>query len=470
MEADLDLNSNDILNVGSINAATFYRNGVELSPSDLVEVTYDQYTYGPGATARDVDDRLRDIASFSDFAPVNDGATDNTTKWNTFKDTNSSLHIIPKGNYAMTGGTGPTTEPKVFVSSSNSVLKGRNIPYLTITPLALGVWPQNHMWVYHNTSLRNDGTTAHFQKVVNTSDGYTNPKNLRASTTINVDDTGAEVAISGEIISNNNLFTPGIASITGTSKKYGRSQVFGGAFQSIDYRIEASDTDVTSVIGAEINTVVIGDDHPTLNQGGGVRVGLDIRSKTNKLVADWDTAGGNDGVGELGMGIRVSTESKANGGELRYGIFVQESFGNIVRTAGMRVKTTGSYGIYLDGSNTVAALNIIPDSAIDYGILLQGSYNTAAIRLATNQKIAWETTGSVKQWYQQSASRMVFEASGTERVGIELDPTPSVYLNSTQVVTTQQPAIANPASSTGSNNTAIISILTALRTHGLIAT
>lgn len=470
MEADLDMNSNDILNARSINAGTFYRNGVELSPSDLVEITYDQYTYGAGAVARDVDERLRDIASFSDFAPVNDGATDNTDKWNSFKSSNSSLHIIPKGNYAAAGSLGSTTEPKVYISSSNTTLKGRDIPYLTITPLGAGVWPKNHVWVYHNTSIRDDPTTVNFQKDVTSSLGYTNPKNLRALTNIAADDGGAEYAISGEIISHNNLWTPGITAVSGTSEKFGKSQVFGGHFQAKDSRIEAVDTDVTSIVGAEINASAIGDDHPTQNDGAGLRVALDVRAKTNKAITGWDTAGGNDGVGEIGMGIRVATEGSFPGGELRYGIFVHDGLGNTVRNAGIRIKTTGLYGLDINGSNTTSAIHISPDTSIDYGILLQGSYTIAAVRLATNQKIAFESTGSVKQWYQGATDRMRFEKAGSERVGLELDPTPSLYLNSIQVVTTQQPAISNPASTTGGNNAAIISILTALRTHGLIAT
>jgi hypothetical protein len=43
-------------------------------------------------------------------------------------------------------------------------------------------------------------------------------------------------------------------------------------------------------------------------------------------------------------------------------------------------------------------------------------------------------------------------------------------MNGTAVLGTQQSAIANPASSTAGNNAAIISILGALRAHGLIAT
>ncbi len=73
-------------------------------------------------------------------------------------------------------------------------------------------------------------------------------------------------------------------------------------------------------------------------------------------------------------------------------------------------------------------------------------------------------TGSYSRLYLNDGSNSIQINTG------ELSLKPYLAINGTRVVQEQQAAIANPAVTTAANNTAIIAILAALRTHGLIDT
>lgn len=82
MEADLDMDSNDILNVNSLAtqaltiAGTSIVAGSTLSVPDATNVPFTQQ--GTGAVLRDVDSKLQEWVSIKDFGAVGNGTTDDT--------------------------------------------------------------------------------------------------------------------------------------------------------------------------------------------------------------------------------------------------------------------------------------------------------------------------------------------------------------------------------------------------------
>jgi hypothetical protein len=174
------------------------------------------------------------------------------------------------------------------------------------------------------------------------------------------------------------------------------------------------------------------------------RIILDILSKSN--------------AGAVSPGVGAGIVINAEGGDITNGIEFKEVTGSYLNAC-IRVNASPANALIQHQSGTAA-----------YGLLLRGTYSTAAISLPDDAEFAWRSNSTITSHYNTTSGRLRFDLSGSERVGFEIDPTPSVYLNGTQVVGLQQSAIANPASSTAGNNAAIISILGALRAHGLIAT
>lgn len=114
MNADLDMNSNDLLNVGDLDAESLRLNGVLVAPSSVVvapqatSVNYNQG--GTGAVDRTVASRLRDFVSFKDFGAVGDGVADDTAE--VLLALNSGARVIDGGGstYKLTSNLTPTSQ------------------------------------------------------------------------------------------------------------------------------------------------------------------------------------------------------------------------------------------------------------------------------------------------------------------------------------------------------------------------
>ena len=84
MGADIDLNSNDLLNASTVRASSIYLDGNLLTTSSAaVAPNANAVSYNQGSTgsvARTVESKFKDSISVKDFGAVGDGSTDDTTK------------------------------------------------------------------------------------------------------------------------------------------------------------------------------------------------------------------------------------------------------------------------------------------------------------------------------------------------------------------------------------------------------
>jgi len=102
MGSDIDLNSNDLLNGGIVNATTLKIGGTivtttALTASDASEIDYDQG--GTGSVATTVEAKLQEAVSVKDFGAVGDGVTDDTAAIQAAIDSGAYRIFLPTGTY-----------------------------------------------------------------------------------------------------------------------------------------------------------------------------------------------------------------------------------------------------------------------------------------------------------------------------------------------------------------------------------
>jgi hypothetical protein len=311
-----------------------------------------------------------------------------------------------------------------MLTADGATVNGQKLPFLSISKYAPDALPRALAFVEQDTSQNDATATFSVQRVVNTDDGITNPKALKARTVINVDTTGAEWAVSAELVSYANTSGAGHAALSGVADKYGLAQVFAGHLQAKDWLKYALATDVTSVVGLELNTPVVGLDHPTANNGEGLRIGFDLVARTNEAVTDWNNGIGNAGAGEVGVGLRIRSDS-STGGYFRTGLSISQGAvnPNPIKNA-IRILTTGQHGIYALGANTVA--HFLSEGTPVNGAVFNGTYSGAAVRIASGQALAMDNSNTLKMSY--SAPNWIFANTGIERIGFDMSGTPRLRI------------------------------------------
>lgn len=332
-------------------------------------------------------------------------------------------------DYTATGGVKLESVP---FRRNPDVHGNDSIPFIDISPVAVTP-PNNHMFIQQRSSVRDDATTVQIQRIVDSDDGHINPKALRVYTSVDVDTMQTEWAISGELYSYSNLTSAGNTAVSGVAHKYGTASVFGGHFQSKDHNKYADAASVTSIVGMEVNIKAVGLDRPSSGPNYGGRICMDVVAKTNDEVAGWDTAVGNFGDGEIGIGIQVRADTSTDG-YFRVGILVTDADGNPNSIGtGIRVNTDGLYNFYAGGSPSEA--HFMSNGNPNIGAIFAGNYGSgSAIRIGTGSYIAVETTNAIRTAYGVSSLIWGFYNNTNERVGFNMSADPHIRLGGTQVL------------------------------------
>lgn len=135
---------------------------------------------------------------------------------------------------------------------------------------------------------------------------------------------------------------------------------------------------------------------------------------------------------DLATGILMSGTAGSDKGEWRYGIRFRDGSLRAADGEGIRFEDSNLYQIHSLGVAT-ADIYLQGDSAT--GIILGGAYTSGnAIRVNAGQAIAWEGTGSTKTYFDSGTSQLRTSIGGTDRIALEVDPSPRLLLNSTQVL------------------------------------
>jgi hypothetical protein len=435
-------------------------------------------------TAAEMDNNFKVFAPPTAYGATGDGVTDDTTALSSWASA-AALKFIDNGNYLASGTPTAFSRPTLILAD-NAKESGTELPFITVVDpgVTFKNLPKNHVFIRQNTTYRADSVTARVDRIVNTDDGLSNPKALQVKTYKNHSNTQTEWAISGELDNYSNTVSSGECAISGVANKYGLASVFGGHFQSNDFNIFALTTDVTAIVGAEWNIQAVGLDHPTANNGLGNRRVMDIIARTNESVTDWNTAGGNDGDAEIGVGMVIRTDSLTDG-YYRYGLVIddvsQTGNPNDITTAAL-IQTSGAIGVHIKGANTASNLKIEPTTAGEHGLLISGSsYTKGAIGIDTDAFFTFSTDDTKKFRYSAGTDGFELWSSNNRRAYIRLNASPALFIADTQVVAARD---TGWAAMTGSTNKAtvydtstvtlaqlagrVMALQAALTTHGLI--
>ena len=476
MSADLDMNSNGILNASSVHSSRFYRNGVELVPSGLISVEYENYTEGStGTVAREVPDRLRDLVTVKDFgADPSNSSSENTADFQAAIDSGKSPIFVPQGNYSLnvssltgvdraTGG--------VFLglgSTYNSSDKFHGLRGWHFGPD--GVYVENYdIWMNDNRdsgvddqqtgasillTCKSDDTvgvkaglaiTAQQEGTVHGNAARFNSINSStfagANTTLYTETRthGAAVATFG--IHNEQKKGDGGTSISFSSE----NAIFVDSGLHIGFKMQQSSS------GNAASTA-----HPDTGEWPkeldsawafyvlGTETDETWNSGTTYEVGQWVVHSGTFYSCILGHTNQTppnATYWQSEGtedlrGKWKYGLYFKN---NAIRSTGetIRIESLANYHFHTTPGAASTGADIFLQADSPYGLVMTGTYSSgSAIRVPTGMAVSFDSTGTIKQLY--SSGQMRWLNGANERVSIEIDPTPRILLNETQVVGERQ--------------------------------
>jgi hypothetical protein len=391
------------------------------------------YTPAPtGAVTSTAQAKLREFISVKDFGAVGDGVANDTTKFQAAIDSGATPVFVPAGNYIATTGslTGQDRSTGAAFIGLGSTINGADQKHgLRGWHFGTdGIYAENYdLWL-------NDG----FSTGVN--DQLTNAMILVTAQTEDsspLDGTKAKIGYSS------------------TVRALGAQHADGARFNLLNSSSDGNgNTGVycQAVAGPLANWSAAV--HGETRHEGGTSIGISSENASYANVGSFygmvlnnTTAGAPDGTPHAITGttatvkhdtataLLMSGTAGSDKGEWRYGIRFRDGSLRAADGEGIRFEDEALYQIHGTSAAVSATADIYLQGDSATGIILGGTYTSGnALRVNAGQAIAWEGTGSAKTYYDSGTSQLRTRIAGTDRIALEIDPSPRLLLNSTQVL------------------------------------
>lgn len=440
MNADLDMDSNNILNVNEIGTDYLRINGQLVVPSTAIaapnatDVDYNQG--GTGAVSRTVASRLQEYISVKDFGAVGDGVTNDTAAFlaAALAAGASNPIYVPSGIYNKS--TIPNEDTYFWICGEAFSPGGTNpISLLGHVEQAFN----NRRLISKTASSANEFAEVQLNKTFNYTGGTSGnvSSNLHLTTAVSQNVTNFVWGITSVL--NNSADAGENVAIYGQGNRVaGVGPIWGGVFEARD-KTNTSGVGKSGTVGIEVDVFANG-----VVAGSFNRVGIDV------------VAGKGDPTGDtcqVGYGVRVGPQ----GGSVSNATFLvgysvtgttawDFSAGSAGTQAGFNVAGTPISGFRISGTCNVGLNTSL------------GTITSNAVRLASTQNIAMEATGVIKTSWGVTANIWGFYNDTTERFGINTT-TGVLRVNGTQVIAARQTGWAAPTG-TATRTTFVTSTVT----------
>jgi len=387
IKASLD-GTQAIIGVGGVDQMTVSNAGV-VTANSFVGLNSSSVTATGSTTARTLANRFADVVNVLDFGADPTGATSSTAAF-VAAATASSGVFVPEGTYLLS--TSPTFPNAInFDCAAGSIIFGAGAGILT---KAIGTTRE----IVNTNTTGSDFATTFIRResnhaggtVGNVASGLLVNSFVRNSATTNF-----EWAITGVVYNYANAGENVGGYFQGN--KYSTGPTWGGVMEVSDF---TGANPTTGAVAFEVDVNGNGGD-ANLN-----RIGIDIWARqANKTISDLACSAYS--------AIRINGQNSVNNvGNWQHGIIINNS-----SIAGVQIKNTGTYGIQVIGSHSVA---------LDF---LSNTSSIAKIRFPRgSDSISFESTSTITLDLASSADVIRFKKSGIEQVGIDVSSSASTGL------------------------------------------
>lgn len=359
------------------------------NPTNVTNANNLEVTATGSTTARTLANRFADVVNVLDFGADPTGTTSSTTAFVSAATASSGV-IVPEGTYLL--ATSPTFPNAIsFDCLAGSTISGAGAGILT---KASGITRE----IVQTNTTGSDFATTFIRRETNHAggtSGFVNSGLLVNSWVRNSATTNFEWAITGVVYNYANAGENVGGYFLGN--KYANGPTWGGVMEVVDF---SGANPTTSTIGVEIDVTGNGGD------ANNARVGVDVHVRqANKTISDVACT--------AYAAIRVNGTNSVNDvGNWTHGLIV-----NNATFAGIKTSNTGTYGIEVTGSTSVA---------IDF---LSNTSSIAKLRFPRGSDcISFESTSTLTLDLAASASVLRFKNAGSEIVGMDVSATATAGL------------------------------------------